>query len=190
MNHVIAMPRLFIMSLVGLVLLGLGLTAYAQLGDDDSAVVETFPSGLPEDVTGAEAQAAESALRGSGLIDQINGGQEWKVDYYTTSRSGLEKIGVYMVVSWADDVSSSGPWIALNCKDNVRVEREVLWHELRALTVALSLEDQSVLLLLPGAAEGSDPEHGQRGVVRAYPDREQMASLPPLEECPEGMSDD
>lgn len=62
-----------------------------------------------------QKQGALGIVASSGIVEKVNGGQDWEAhQFWTTEIDGVSLIEVY--VRWEEPAESSGPWQSLVCK--------------------------------------------------------------------------
>ena len=86
-------------------------------GGDDREITFTpiqVKNPLPT-VSDEELVEALRVARSSGVIEKINGGQEWSHDHVTfRDFDGVETVGFN--ASWENPVEDSGPWVLIWCR--------------------------------------------------------------------------
>jgi hypothetical protein len=193
MDHRRERPMLFLRFAACFAIIAALLSACVQEPNgEDNADGAVSPIAHPtlEEVTAEEAAQAEAALRETGVIERINGGQPWEMGVYTTSRAGTKKIGVIMNATWETPVTSDGPWLLLRCRDTQEVEGPFTWHNLTAVAVIVSLDNHEILSLTPPGL--SNPAHRDATPEgpTPYPDPDEREKRAPLPDCPPGLNDD
>ena len=132
-----------------------------------------------EDPTGfypteEEMQAGAEILRASGIVERINGGQEWepvhRVSGYTWQR-GTRRLTVE--AKWAVPVEHSGPWWWTNCDEPRKVVTHQRYSNTTILDAWIDLDDGRILKFRP-SVWGDDDEQpvfggvNRFGLVRVY----------------------
>ena len=118
--------------------------------------------------TKEEMQAGAEVLRASGIVEQINGGQEWepvhRVSGYTGQRGTLR---LAVEAKWAVPVAHSGPWSWTACDE----PRKVVTHQRYSnITLVLQRRFREGCGVMPAWRRGA--WHGSVWPVRycpAYP---------------------
>ncbi len=144
-----------------------------QLSFDPSPLVD---DGGPREFypTAEELQAGAEILRASGIVERINGGQEWepvhRVSGYTGQR-GARKLSVE--AKWAAPVEHSGPWSWTACDEPRKVVTHQRYSNITLLEARVDLDEGRVLEYGP-SVWGDDDEQPVRGgsnpfgLVRVY----------------------
>ena len=137
--------------------------------------VQEDPSG-PRGFTPTEEEMRVGAeiLRESGIVERINGGQEWeplhRVSGYTW-QVGTRRLEVEAV--WDMPVEHSGPWAWTKCDDPRKVVLKQSWSNITRLEAWIDLDEERVLNYDP-SAWGPDDEQpvigfmNPFGLVRVY----------------------
>ena len=124
--------------------------------------------------TPEELEAGAEILRASGIVERINGGQEWepvhRVSGYTGQR-GTRRLTVE--AKWAVPVEHSGPWSWAECDEPRKVVTRQRWSNITILDAWIDLDEGRVLHYDPSVWGGDDeqPVIGGRnpvGLVRIY----------------------
>ena len=124
--------------------------------------------------TAEEMEAGAEILRASGIVEQVNGGQEWKpvhrVSGYTWQR-GTRRLDVE--AKWAVPVEHSGPWSWTACDEPRRVVTRQQYSNITIMEAWIDLDDGRVLEYSPSVWGGDDeqPVFGRVnpiGLVRVY----------------------
>ena len=106
------------------------------------------PTGF--DPTPEEMEAGAEILRASGIVEQINGGQEWepvhRVSGYTWQR-GTRRLDVE--AKWAVPVEHSGPWSWTACDEPRRVVTRQQYSNITILEAWVDLDEGRVLHYSP-----------------------------------------
>ena len=124
--------------------------------------------------TAEEKQAGAAVLRASGIVERINGGQEWepvhRISGYTSQR-GNRKLSVE--AKWAVPVEHSGPWSWTECDEPRRVVLQQRYSNITLLDAWIDLDEGHVVLYGP-SVWGDDDEQpvfggvNPIGLVRVY----------------------
>ena len=80
-------------------------------------------------------------LRESGIVEQINGGQEWEPDL-TTRRRASRTTSIQAV--WDKPVSHSGPWSWHECRGKRKVSFKQSWTEITGIEAVVNLDTRTV----------------------------------------------
>ena len=124
--------------------------------------------------TPEEKRAGAEILRESGIVEHINGGQEWEPVYRVsgyTGQTGNRKLSVEAV--WDMPVEHSGPWWWVTCDDPRKVVIKQRWSNITRLDTYIDL-DEGRILKYDASVWGPDDEQpviGPRnplGLVRVY----------------------
>ena len=124
--------------------------------------------------TKEEMQAGAEILRASGILEQINGGQEWepvhRVSGYTGQR-GTRRLAVE--AKWAVAVAHSGPWSWTACDEPRKVVTHQPYSNITLLEAWIDL-DEGRILKYGTSVWGDDDEQpvyggvNPIGLVRVY----------------------
>ena len=119
---------------------------------------EPLPSGGPY-LTDEEEQEAVEIIRASGIVELINGGQDWEADLRMRSRgkSLAGTKGIRVEVTWEGVVNSSGPWALIKCQGTRKVVHKQQWDLISRLVTWVDLEARSVVAY--GVASGHEDNH-------------------------------
>jgi hypothetical protein len=121
-----------------------------------------------------EMQAGAAILRASGIVERINGGQEWepvhRVSGYTAQR-GTRRLTVE--AKWALPVVHSGPWSWTACDEPRKVVTHQQYSNITLLDAWIDLDEGRVLEYSPSVWGDDDeqPVYGgvnPIGLVRVY----------------------
>ena len=124
--------------------------------------------------TAEELQAGAEILRASGIVERINGGQEWepvhRASGYTGQR-GTRRLTVE--AKWAVPVEHSGPWSWTACDEPRRVVTHQPYSNITLLKARIDLDAGRVLDHGPSVLGSGDeqPVYGgvnHFGLVRVY----------------------
>ena len=124
--------------------------------------------------TTEEMQAGAEILRASGIVERINGGQEWepvhRVSGYTGQR-GTRRLTVE--AQWAAPVAHSGPWSWTACNEPRKVVTHQRYSNITLLDAWIDLDESRVLEYGPSVWGDDDeqPIYGgvnPIGLVRVY----------------------
>ncbi len=100
--------------------------------------------------TEEEMNAGAEILRASGIVELINGGQEWepvhRVSGYTWQR-GTRRLTVE--AKWAVPVEHSGPWWWTNCDEPRKVVTHQRYSNITILDAWIDLDDGRILKFRP-----------------------------------------
>ena len=124
-----------------------------------------------------EKRAGAEILRKSGIVERINGGQEWepvhRISGYT-GQTGNRKLSVEAV--WDMPVEHSGPWEWVTCDDPRKVVLKQRWSNITRLEAYIDL-DEGRILRYDASVWGPDDEQpvfgpvNPFGLVRVYDER-------------------
>ena len=115
-----------------------------------------------EDPTGfypteEEMNAGAEILRASGIVELINGGQEWepvhRVSGYTWQR-GTRRLTVE--AKWTEPVEHSGPWSWTNCDEPRKVVTRQRYSNITILEAWIDLDEGRVLHYDPSVWEDDE----------------------------------
>ena len=124
--------------------------------------------------TTEEMEAGAEILRASGIVERINGGQEWepvhRVSGYTWQK-GTRRLTVE--AKWAVPVEHSGPWSWTDCDEPRKVVTRQRWSNITILDAWIDLDEGRVLHYNPSAWGGDDEQPviggpNPFGLVRVY----------------------
>ena len=124
--------------------------------------------------TEEEKQAGAEILRESGIVERINGGQEWepvhRVSGYTGQR-GTRRLTVE--AKWAVPVEHSGPWSWTACDEPRKVVTRQRYSNITLLDAWIDLDEGRVLKYDPSVWGGDDEQPvysgpNPVGLVRVY----------------------
>lgn len=130
------------------------------------------PTGF--DPTPEEMEAGAEILRASGIVEQINGGQEWepvhRVSGYTWQR-GTRRLNVE--AKWAEPVEHSGPWSWTECDEPRKIVTRQRYSNITILEAWVDLDEGRILHYDPSAWGGDDEQPviggvNPFGLVRVY----------------------
>lgn len=149
----------------------------------------------------SQKDSAVALVRDSGVVESINGGQEWEPGRISrTDLAGALAVSVEAV--WRKPVESSGPWHVIHCKGTRRSVISESWSQITRLEVILDQEypsDVAGYMVVKGSGEGSavldvseppmppkiyDVENGEvlwRSTSGAFPTADEV--------CPPGTSE-
>ena len=98
-------------------------------------------------LTDEEEQNAAAIVRESGVVEQINNGQDWEADFQGSRRANslAGTRGVRVEVVWKDPVDSAGPWALVHCGGTRKVAHKQLWSQITRLVTWVDLEGRSVV---------------------------------------------
>ena len=120
-------------------------------------VVYEGPRGF--DPTPEEMQAGAEILRASGIVERINGGQDWepvhRVSGYTWQR-GTRRLTVE--AKWAEPVEHSGPWSWTACDEPRKVVTRQRYSNITILDAWIDLDERRVLKYDPSVWGGDDEQ--------------------------------
>lgn len=98
-------------------------------------------------LTVAEQQDAADILRASGIVERINGGQDWEPDLRVlrraTALTGTK--GIIVEVSWETPWDSAGPWALVHCRGTRKVVHSQGWSQITRLKTWVDVEARSVV---------------------------------------------
>ena len=115
--------------------------------------------------TKEEMQAGAEVLRASGIVEQINGGQEWepvhRVSGYTGQR-GTRRLAVE--AKWAVPVAHSGPWSWTACDEPRKVVTHQRYSNITLVEASIDLDEGRIIKYGP-SVWGDDDEQPVYGGV-------------------------
>ena len=140
-------------------------------GDSQSDVGEPRGEFTP---TPEEKRAGAEILRESGIVERIDGGQEWEPVHRNslyTGQTGNRKLSVEAV--WDMPVEHSGPWSWVTCDDPRKVVLKQRWSNITRLDARIDLDEGRILHYGPsvGGPTEEQPVIGSFnpfGLVRVY----------------------
>ncbi len=121
-----------------------------------------------------EMEAGAEILRASGIVERINGGQEWgpvhRTSGYTWQR-GTRRLTVE--ARWAVPVEHSGPWSWTACDEPRKVVTRQRYRNITILRAWIDLDEGRILSHDPGVLEEDDEQPvigglNPFGLVRVY----------------------
>ena len=138
----------------------------ASGGDDKEITFTLIPvENPPLMVSDEELVEALRVARASGVIEEINGGQEWTHDLVTFRNfDGVE--AVRFKASWENPVESSGPWTLFHCQGTRKMTAYAQWTNITRLVVTVDIENDELIAYTPiGDDAGNSPvlEVGSHG---------------------------
>ena len=143
----------------------LSLAAVATVGLLFASVVcgeEGFTSIPVEDplptLSDAEIEEAVSIIRASGVVKNVNGGQEWTYELVNSQKyDGFEGAG--MDVVWTNPVAYAGPWALTGCQGTRKLMTFADWSNITRLEMLVDLENDGVVAFIPmsGDTEAEQP---------------------------------
>ena len=86
----------------------------------------------PVDMTEQEQEDVVNIVRASGVVERINGGQEWGPGRLAWSSLAGTTAGGLDVV-WREPVDSSGPWSLIHCSGTIKVSSVENWRKITRL---------------------------------------------------------
>ena len=121
-----------------------------------------------------ELEAGAEVLRASGIVERINGGQEWEPVHRVSGyrwQKGARRL--WVEARWAGPVTHSGPWSWTECDEPRRVVARQTWSNITMLDAWIDLDEGRVLDYDPSVWGGYDeqPVIGRLnpiGLVRVY----------------------
>lgn len=124
--------------------------------------------------TTQEMQAGAEILRASGIVERINGGQEWESVHHLsgyTGQRGTRRLTVE--AKWAVPVAHSGPWSWTACDEPRKVVTHQRYSNITLLEAWIDLDEGRILEYGPSAWGDDDeqPVYGgvnPIGLVRVY----------------------
>ena len=119
-------------------------------------------------VSDEELVEALRVARTSGVIEEINGGQEWSHDpvyVYVRRLGGVEAVTFHAI--WENPVESSGPWVLIWCQGTRKLTTYARWTNITRLAVTVDIENDEVVTYAPMGHDGIEPvlevgSHGDR----------------------------
>ena len=105
--------------------------------------------------TPEEMEAGAEILRASGIVEQINGGQEWEPVHRVfgdTWQRGTRRLIVE--AKWSEPVEHSGPWSWTDCDEPRKVVTRQKWSNITILGAWIDLDQGRVLRYDPSAWDG------------------------------------
>lgn len=124
--------------------------------------------------TPEELEASAEILRASGIVEQINGGQQWEAVHRNSGYTWQKGTRRHRVeAKWAEPVEHSGPWSWTDCDEPRKVVTHQQYSNITILEAWIDLDEGRVLHYDPSAWGGDDeqPVIGSRnpvGLVRVY----------------------
>ena len=117
-------------------------------------------------VSDEELVEALRVAKASGVIERINGGQEWSHDHvyvYIRKFDGVETVKFHAV--WETPVESSGPWVLIWCQGTRKLTTYARWTNITRLSVAVDIENDELVTYAPMGHNGIEPvlEVGSHG---------------------------
>ena len=124
--------------------------------------------------TPEEKQTGAEILRASGIVERINGGQEWEPVHRVSGYPGQRGTRILTVeAKWAVPVERSGPWSWTACDEPRRVATPQGYSNITLLEAWIDLDEGRILEYGPSVWGGDDeqPDFGgfnPFGLVRVY----------------------
>ena len=124
--------------------------------------------------TAAEMEAGAEVLRASGVVERINGGQEWDAVHRSSGyawQRGTRRLRVE--AKWDVPVEHSGPWRWTKCDEPRLVVTLQRYTNITILEAWIDLDDGRVFKYWPSAKGGDDEQPMYHGaspltLVRVY----------------------
>ena len=132
----------------------------------DSRFSESYGGDAAPRPEPAASSSAIEIVRESGVVEAINGGQEWVVDTnISPPRTPLHgRAGTALEIVWATPVESSGPWSAIRCNGSRKYVHKQRFSDINRLVVYVDLDAEVVV----GYRESPNKTDGRRPVVGAF----------------------
>lgn len=98
-------------------------------------------------LTVEEQQDAADILRASGIVERINGGQDWEPDFRVLRRATAltSTKGIIVEVTWETSWDSAGPWALVHCRGTRKVVHSQSWSQVTRLKTWVDVEARSVV---------------------------------------------
>ncbi len=104
------------------------------------AVPIPTPTPLPEQYK----EEALNIVKESGVVEGINGGQDWEVTgTFRAELAGSEAVSIH--VAWSEPVESTGPWSVISCSGTLKSFSEERWSQVTRLRVKVDMKARSVV---------------------------------------------
>ena len=85
-----------------------------------------------------QKERAEAIVRHFGVVERINGGQEWESGRIT--RADLAgALGVSVQARWSEPIDSSGPWFLVHCKGRRKSLSTESWTGITQIEVTIDV---------------------------------------------------
>lgn len=150
-----------------LLLIGIMSTSVMLLADGGDEVIKTrfipFPTVATEalPLTEEQKQDAVSIARESGIVESINGGQEWTTSLVgNTQVEGYEAVG--LIVEWHEPVDSSGPWAVVRCGGALKQISLRPFSNITQLHLIVDMEEREILNYSVTGEPGKEAVMGPR----------------------------
>ena len=124
--------------------------------------------------TKEEMQAGAEVLRASGIVEQINGGQEWEPVHRVSGYTG-QRVTRRLAVeaNWAVPVAHSGPWSWTACDEPRKVVTHQRYSNITLVEASIDLDEGRIIKYGPSVWGDDDeqPIYGgvnPIGLVRVY----------------------
>jgi hypothetical protein len=153
-------PKLLVATL--LVVAGVSSVAVLWAEERGPAPLPAIP--VAEGMTDDEKRGAADIIEVSGIVESVNGNQEWEVEAsYDSSLPNRD--GALVKVVWDNPVSHSGPWSSIHCRGAIKRVGTRTFSNVKTLAVYVDQRANEVVGYVPAA-----PEPGQAGTVAAASD--------------------
>ncbi len=136
-------PRILLVLLMVIGAVTASAVLLADRGGSEPVRSVEIPAAPLKPPTEKQKQDAIDIAKASGIVEQINGGQDWTVEHiYWVELAGTEAIG--FEIKWQEPVDSQGPWTLFHCTGTRKVVTPVDWSGITRLTVYVDMNSQSV----------------------------------------------
>ncbi len=142
-------PRILIVLLLVIAAAASATILLANESEDDEFPTKSLPIPAAPIVTPTPLpeQYKEEALnivKESGVVEDINGGQDWEVTgIFRAELAGSEGVSIH--VAWSEPVESTGPWSIIHCSGTLRSVTTDPWSQVKLLRVKVDMKAKSVV---------------------------------------------
>ena len=89
-------------------------------------------------------EEALTVVKDSGVVESINGDQDWEVTgIFPSELAGTEAVRVQVV--WNEPIESTGPWLVIHCDGTLRSLSTEPWSHVDTLVVDVDMVAKSVV---------------------------------------------
>ncbi len=139
-------PRILVVLLLMIGALATSAILLANQEDDEfptkSLSIPTAP--IANSISDQYQKEAINVVKDSGVVETINGDQEWKATrVLPTKLAGTEAVAVN--VTWSNPVESTGPWSVLHCSNTLKAFTTAPWRQVKRLEVTVNMKTRSVV---------------------------------------------
>ena len=109
-----------------------------------SIAIPAVPIPTPTPFPEQYKEEAVNIVKESGVVENINGGQDWEVTgIFRAKLAGTEGVSIH--VAWSEPVESTGPWSIIQCEGTLRSVSTTPWSQVDLLRVKVDMKAKSVV---------------------------------------------